>query len=329
VLTAAHCLSDSQLPDVVEGDAVVGGVHHAAVAAFLHPQFDAVTLAHDLAVIIVDPPLVEAPLPYAAALELAPGATVRVVGYGWTVVNDTTPAVRRTGASRVATIDDLFVDTTADPSQGCEGDSGGPALFDAGGGEHVIGVTSSGDPACNELARYTRVDVHSDWIAGIVAKTAAGGAGAGDRCWYGDNCANGVACAPALDEPRLTFCTPACVAGGCPDGLSCIANECRHAAPSPGAIGAPCELAAECVDDHCLAPAGASEAVCTRPCFSDLPGFACPAGTTCSASQDGTEACFAAGSSGGCNAGDRAGLLALAPLVLICRKRRRSCARSA
>ena len=321
VLTAAHCLSDTELPDVVEGGAVFGGVHHAALAAFRHPLFDAVTLANDLAVVIVDPPLVEAPLPYAAVLELAPGAAVRVVGYGWTVVNDTTPAVRRTGTARVATIDELFVDTMPDPSQACEGDSGGPALFDAGGGEHVIGVTSSGDATCTQVVHYTRVDIHADWIAGIVAKTAAGGAGAGDRCWYDDNCADGVACVPALDEPRLSFCTPACVAGSCPDGLTCIASECRHDAPSPGATGAPCELAGDCVDDRCTAPAGGTDAVCTRPCFSDLPGFACPAGTTCSASEDGTEACFVPASSGCTAIGGGGLLLVLAPLALIPRRR--------
>ena len=300
VLTAAHCLSGSTLPDIVDGD----GVHHAAIAGFTHPGFDAATLDHDLAILVVDPPLAIAPLAYAAALTAAVGDTIEVIGFGWTVVDDTSPPARRTGTSMLSAIDPLQLHSVAAPSQTCEGDSGGPALF-AG---QIIGVASSGDPTCTQFAQHTRVDVHADFIAATVARTAAGGAQPGDRCWYADNCAAG-ACTPALDDPRLAFCAPAC-GGGCTGDLTCVDGLCRHPAPSPGAAGSPCTSATDCADELCVAPSGATATVCSARCFSDLPGFTCPTGTACSAASDGEDACFAAPPEGGCHAahGD-AGLL--------------------
>src|SRR4051812_42571083 len=50
VLTAAHCLSDSSLPDVVEGDALATGAHHRVIVAFVHPEYDGETFDHDIAV---------------------------------------------------------------------------------------------------------------------------------------------------------------------------------------------------------------------------------------------------------------------------------------
>lgn len=309
VLTAAHCLAGSTLPEIVDGD----GVHHPAIAGFVHPGFDAATLDHDLALVVVDPPLAIVPLPYATAPTAVVGDTIEVIGFGWTVAGDGSPPARRTGSSQLSAIEPLQLRSTAAPSQTCEGDSGGPALF----GAQVIGVASSGDPMCVQFAQHTRVDVHADFIAATLARTAAGGAQPGDRCWYAANCAAG-ACTPALDDPRLSFCAPPC-AGGCASGLACIAGLCRHPAPSPGAAGSPCTTAGDCADALCVAPieaADGSATVCTVHCFTDLPGFTCPSGAACSAAADGNDACFAAppdGPEGGCDAargrGDAGGLL--------------------
>jgi len=303
VLTAAHCLKGSELPDIVDGD----GVHHPALAGFSHPGFDPVSLDHDIALLVVDPPLTIAPLAYATTLTAAVGDTIEVIGFGWTVANDTLPPARRTGASQLSAIDPLQLHSVAAPSQTCEGDSGGPALFAA----QIIGVASSGDPMCVQFAQHTRVDAHADFIAATLAATAAGGAQPGDRCWYAANCATGT-CTPALDDPRLAFCATTC-AGGCASGTSCIDGLCRHPAPSPGATGAACTGASDCVDDLCVAPSGGGATVCTTHCFSDLPGFTCPSGTACSAAADGQEACFEAANSDGCTAahGDAGWLLGL------------------
>ncbi|HEX7702638.1 MAG TPA: trypsin-like serine protease [Kofleriaceae bacterium] len=296
VLTAAHCLSDSELPDV----AIDGTEHHAALAAFIHPQFDATTLDHDLALILVDPPLTVTPMPYVTTVDdLSDGAAIRVVGYGFTVAGDTSPPMRLTGMSQIMSIDDLQFTSTPDPSQTCEGDSGGPALAQAIGPERIVGVASSGDATCTQFSKHTRVDVHYGYIADLVARTSVGGAGAGDRCWYAANCSAGT-CTAALDDPRLSFCATTCAAG-CTEGTSCIDGLCRHPAPSPGAIGATCTIDGDCVDGLCVSPANVAHAVCTVHCFSDLPGFTCPSGTTCADAADTEQACFVPAADGGCS----------------------------
>jgi Trypsin len=315
VLTAAHCVTDASLPDVIVGDVLAGAVHHASLAALVAPGFDHASLDHDLAIVIVEPTLGVAPVPYATTLAASPGTSIEVVGYGWTVANDPAPPERRTGTSVIDAIDTLRIASHAAPSQACEGDSGGPALVNGS----VVGVASSGDASCTQFARHTRVDLHADFIAETLRRSAPGAAGPGDRCWYNAGCATG-ACLPALDERRWSFCAPACDHGSCPDGLACITVDgdarCRHAAPSPGAEGAECGSDTDCAGALCRAPADGSTAVCTQACFRDLPGLACPAAETCRATADGNDACFGA-PSGGCQAtrGDPGLLLLLAALV--------------
>ena len=327
ILTAGHCL-DSQLPEIAIGDTLATATRQRALAVFPHPDFDPASLDHDIAIVIVDPPLAVAPRPFATSLVVNVGSMMRIVGYGWTVANDTSPAVRRTGTSQIDTIDELRITSHGAPSQACEGDSGGPALFDAGSGELVIGVTSSGDETCTQFARHTRVDVHADFVTDIVARTSAGGAGAGDRCWYDANCSIG-ACLPAIDDDRLSFCAPSCI-GGCPDDLECITvggdARCRHPAPSPGAEGSPCKSDSECAGTLCLAPKGSSTKVCTTRCFSDLPNFTCPGDETCQAATDLGEACFAKPDDGWCSAthsSDGSPVLLLLALVQLLRGRGR------
>jgi hypothetical protein len=316
VLTAAHCLSDSKLPDV----AIDGTEHHPALAAFIHPQFDATTLDHDLALILVDPPLTVTPMPYVMTVDdLIVATQVRVVGYGFTVAGDTSPPMRLSGTSRIMSIDELQFTSTADPAQTCEGDSGGPALAQMIGPERIVGVASSGDATCTQFSKHTRVDVHYGYIADLVARTSAGGAAAGDRCWYPANCGAGT-CTAALDDSRLSFCATTCDAG-CAEGTSCSDGLCRHPTPSPGALGAPCNVDGDCVDALCVSPANVAQAVCTVRCFSDLPGFTCPSGTACGDAADTEQACFATTDGGGCSS-TRADGGALLLLLLVGIRRR-------
>lgn len=325
VLTAAHCLAGTQLPDVAIGDTLAGATHYPVVASFTEPGFDPVTLDHDLAVVVVASPLPPAPIALAPSLTgVAAGSTIRIVGYGWTVANDTTPPARRTGTSQIDGIDALRIVSHAATSQACEGDSGGPALFDTGDGERIVGVASSGDTTCTQLARHTRVDVHASFVSDVVARTAPGSAAAGDRCYYAANCAIGE-CLPALDEPALAFCTPPCDAGRCPAGLTCVtvegAPQCRHPLPSPGADGSRCAADRDCASTLCLAPEGGDDAVCTQRCFSDLPGFPCPDGELCGLAADGREACFAleleSGGGGCCAAAHGADPVAAIAVALV------------
>ena len=266
----------------------------------LKATFDAMTLANDVAVLVFDRALAPAPLALAPASP-ALGAAMELIGFGRTAPDDTTPFAQRAGT---ATIVESSVSgiVSRGPAFTCEGDSGGPAL--AAG--VVVGVTSSGDGACAEHSRHARIADHLAFIEHVVAATGAGSAQAGDRCWYGANCTVGE-CLPALDEPRLAFCTPAC-GGGCPGDLVCVREQCRHVAPSPGALGASCVADDDCVDRTCLA-GDDDQLVCTLRCFTDLPGFACPAGTHCLAASDGGEACFVPPADRGCATAPPASLL--------------------
>jgi Trypsin len=239
----------------------------------------------------------------------ATSGAIEIVGYG-----DPLPHVQRTGTAQVTTLEALHL-VSAGPAFTCEGDSGGPAL--AGGA--IVGVTSSGD--CATVSRHTRVDVDAAFIDATIAATAPSAGAPGDRCYYDANCADGVACVAATDEPSRAFCAPACTTS-CDSDLICVDGLCRHPLPSPGAEGGTCDVAADCARNPCVARKGDDDAICARRCFSDLPGFACPTGTKCLPADDGGEACFAP-NSGGCSAAPSPALFALLALLQLLRGRGR------
>jgi hypothetical protein len=294
VLTAAHCLRDSR-PLTVDG--------HAVIARIAISTFEPTTLAHDLAIVVVDPPFQLAPL----ARGIATASEVTLVGFGAPL-----PNVQRTGTASALALESLHL-VSSGPAFTCEGDSGGPAL--AGGA--IVGVTSSGD--CTTVSRHARVDVDAAFIESTIAMTAAGVAGAGARCYYDANCANGVACVAAVDEPSRAFCAPTCTKD-CAGDLVCVDGLCRHPLPSPGAEGARCETASDCASNPCVASKDDDDAICARRCFSDLPGFECPTGTTCAPADDGGEACFVP-QHGGCSAAPSPALFALLALLQLLRGR--------
>lgn len=294
VLTAAHCLVDAR-PFTVDG--------HTVLARIAIPTFEPTTLAHDLAIVVVDPPFAVA-LPRGAA-----NGAITLVGYG-----DPAPHVQRSGT--VAMTAEALHLASAGPVFTCEGDSGGPALANGA----IVGVTSSGD--CATYSRHARVDVDAAFLDATIARTAPGAAGAGDRCYHDANCAGGVACVPAADLPGRSFCAPACTSR-CDGGLVCVDGLCRHPLPSPGAEGAACEASDDCADAPCVAPKGDDDAICARRCFSDLPGFTCPAGQTCRPDDAGGEACFAPRDGGGCSVTPVPPLFVLLALLQLLRGRGR------
>ena len=317
LLTAAHCLPEGALPAAYFGDSPQPGAATVALLATVrHPQFDATTLANDVAMaLLADAPPAGAtpwPLPSAPLGAGSTGMPLRLVGFGRTAPDDTTPPRKRQGTTTVASLTADQLTFGPSPSQTCTGDSGGPAFATLGGVEVIVGVTSSGDPQCDQMGRDMRVDAYASFITPWLRATAVGAAGPGDRCYYPDNCAASAgSCAPALDNPTLSFCAPGCSGGdGCPAGLQCLvdgsgAKLCRHAPPSPGAPGSPCEADSDCATGSCLAPATGGGTVCASTCFQDLSGF-CQDGSRClaAAGDGGVSACFAppsfaAASSGG------------------------------
>ena len=293
LLTAAHCVPDAP-PDAVFGADPARGTRVRVLAVKRHPTFDAKTLADDVAMLLLESAPGATPATLASTIDA--GLAIRLVGFGKTSASDTSPPLERVGTSTIASLGAKDFSFGPSPSQTCGGDSGGPAFATIGGVEVLVGVTSSGDTACASMARDVRVDAYRAFIDPWLAQTAAGAAKAGDRCFYGANCASGE-CAPALDDPALSFCAPPCDAG-CPAPLACIADGsgrklCRHPAPSPGALGATCADATECASGRCLAPASGGSGVCTSTCFRDVPGF-CASGYECAAASGTSDlACFA------------------------------------
>ncbi|HEY2749166.1 MAG TPA: trypsin-like serine protease [Polyangia bacterium] len=351
LVTAAHCVTEDDALPTAHFGALPGGAGDVAVALALvrrHPTFDPATLEGDVAVALLDgdAPVGATPvaLPAAASGDVTAGTALRLVGFGRTSADDTSAPQKRQGAATVAVLATRTFSFTPSPSQTCEGDSGGPAFAGiGGGGEAIVGVTSSGDPMCDASAADMRVDAYLDFIVPFVEATAVGAAGAGDRCYYDGNCADGAGeCLPALDDGAISFCAPEC-GGGCPAGLGCLADgdgveRCRHAPPSPGAPGASCASDADCEGGGgCVAPKRGGRAVCAATCFVGLPGF-CAATDDCLAvaGDSGAAACFAK-RAGGCSFAPAAqapgGLVVFAIVVAVsarsgARRARRAAART-
>jgi hypothetical protein len=307
LLTAAHCVPEGATPDAFFGSTPLGGggTSIPVIATTRHPGFDPTTLTNDVAMaLLADAAPAGAtpwPLPSAALDASSVGLPLRLVGFGATGPGDSTAPEKRVGTTTLASLTTTELAFGPSPSQTCTGDSGGPAFATIGGVEAIVGVTSSGDPQCDQSARDVRVDANASFIVPWLQATAEGAAGPGDRCYYAANCAASAgACTAALDDSTLSFCAPACGDGGvCPSGLTCLRGSdgrslCRHSPPSPGAPGASCTLPSDCADSNCLVPATGGGSVCAPTCFPDLPGF-CGAGTECSAvaGDAGASACFA------------------------------------
>ena len=197
VLTAAHCLEviaeaeDMGLPvEVVFGDRLQGGdpllaaVH--PVQTFAHPNWDPDTLAHDLALVILDEAPGLDPLPLAEAeapAALADGAATFV---GWGVTGDLRHdgGIKRAVTLPIEDITDLYL-YTFDPTHGwnlCSGDSGGPALVESDGQPAIVGVASlvfadrpDGAVCAGGHGRAARVDIDRDWIIAKADRSVGSG----------------------------------------------------------------------------------------------------------------------------------------------------------
>jgi hypothetical protein len=268
---------------VVFGASVASPAGSAPVAALrTHPAYDPSSFANDAAIVVLGASVSVA----AAQLATAPPATgslLNVVGWGETAADAGDYGEKRAGAALVSAVGSLSFDATPDPSQPCEGDSGGGAFASGtGGGDLLLGITSHGDAACATGATFTRVDaVTAGFIAPTLAALGPGTAAVGARCLYPEQCKTGGAgaCIAAQDQPGLSYCTVPCAVGsGCPAGMRCAfaavgGSVCVYTAPTPGAFGGACTVDGDCYDGVCVA------GVCTIRCVPT--GDTCPAGATC------------------------------------------------
>lgn len=281
VLTAAHCLQEQGTDgtwEVYVGSPVAGdaaGRFVAVTATAVDPAWDRTTHAFDLALLqlsddagMTPVPLATAPLPASLV-----GATVRVVGYGETMVGVQPDGMRRQATLQVASIDADTFRADAAPGNSCGGDSGGPVLGDAGAGEQLLGVTVAGDVSCTAYADQARVDVAmADFIQPFLDATAAAPAGrpagaidAGALCR--------TSCASDADCPAALVCEPA---------TADWPATCSLSEAPPVAYGAVCAHDSDCGGGASCArlwPDGADACRCATSCAGGPPPIGGGGGT--------------------------------------------------
>ncbi len=179
VLTAAHCGGIGAVGDTVligadfwEYDQMIEVVDIA-----VHPDYDASTMYHDMAVLQL---ATEAGIePIEVNTEWMgsswTGELLHVVGYGNQDVY--TGSSMGTKLETDVEIVDVGAQMLWHQTEGhntCSGDSGGPALFDDGGGWKVMGVISyvfaseHGADPCSGGGGDVRVDANMDWLSQFV-----------------------------------------------------------------------------------------------------------------------------------------------------------------
>ena len=190
VLTAAHCLEGVSASSLqfITGDSVSTPATSTAVASIhMHPEFNSAALENDIGLMILASDLAVTPMEYGAAMDASwVGRELLLVGYGV----DNGPAQTGAGPKRAVRVVISQVDAKTlryenEGGSACNGDSGGPAFYEDGGGNQiVVGVTSYGDMSCAEFGVYTRVDAFLDFVN----SDPDGGGGGGDSCM--DPCAD-------------------------------------------------------------------------------------------------------------------------------------------
>lgn len=175
VVTAGHCVSGfdaSQMRFVVGPSLDKATQTVRVVRATAHPNYNANTIANDIAVLILEKDVAVEPInPIDAINNQWVGTTLLFVGYG---VNNghmqTGYGIKRSVSMAVTEVTSqrfLYGNATANT---CNGDSGGPALYldPKSGTYRLVGVTSYGDSECTHYGADTRVDVYRAFITGAV-----------------------------------------------------------------------------------------------------------------------------------------------------------------
>jgi hypothetical protein len=179
VLTAAHCLVWKKPSAIYIGSRPPDGGEIVAVAwSRPHPEFDATTLANDLALVALSTPAPVSPVPM-----LGPrpddlvGRETRLVGFGRTSPTDTSPLSKRSGTATIDAVDATSLRYRPTPSHACFIDSGGPAFVTLDR-EYLAGVTSAGDFSCSGSGTEARVDGRVDaWVESARAELDAEASG--------------------------------------------------------------------------------------------------------------------------------------------------------
>jgi V8-like Glu-specific endopeptidase len=246
VLSAAHCFDGKRPGSAYEiwfaPDAQSGGSARYVDALALHPSFDASTHEADLALLRLAEPLADVGPALidpreARAAELVSGALVEIVGYGANVVGAEQPSKQR-GTARVSAVERGSFQIVPDPAMTCHGDSGGPAFATDGDGAELVGVTSWGDPACEEFGVQIRPGAYwADFIAPFLSASHSVRPALGSvedlcaaSCTSADDCPSGFECALTSEGAR---CLASATAFGnyrktCTEDTNCASGYCAR-----------------------------------------------------------------------------------------------------
>ena len=167
------------LGDQQSGWAYTGSypTYHGTLVA--HPMYDPHGSGYDVAVMVLDEPLVGVdiePLPAAGLLDsLKAAGTLReqpmtLVGYGTTARLPGNGYVgggyRQVAEQKLQSLGAAIVKHQSDSGATCSGDSGSPLFV----GDQLVGVLSAGDAACSNLSVSARLDTPAvrSWLLALV-----------------------------------------------------------------------------------------------------------------------------------------------------------------
>lgn len=364
VLTAAHCLT-------FDTDYLfqLGGAAHEVELVLPHPGFDPgipkIPPDDDIGLARLRTSPSVRPSPVADAPPRV-GSAVVLVGFGTTAEAAADGGVKRTAVNAIEQVlpTRFSIDGSGDGVGNlCHGDSGGPALLDAGE-EVVVGVTSATEGKCGARSWDTRVDAYLDWL-----RAAAGGdvrlpdreaprvkiLSPADGATLGPQVAVEVAVTDDGDLVQVALVVDGATsstAASAPHRFEVTLAEGAHSieARATDALGregaatltltvvggdlpldSPCSRDVECASARCFDDPDVGESYCTRPCDPDADP--CAGGLTCREPEaGGSRLCLRPGGGslpGGCAAvrdaptGPASAGLALLLLLLALRPGRR------
>jgi V8-like Glu-specific endopeptidase len=176
VITAAHCVmngsatSHSFFVGTDSRDSSTGTSYPVA-SWHPHPDYNDAALTNDIAVLVLAeavPNVDPIPLLTTAMDSSYVNQEALFIGFGLTSGNSNDYGEKRSVSIPITEIMETSFRYSGEGINTCNGDSGGPTLYEVAGEMTLIGVTSYGDRDCEEYGVNTRIDTYVDFINGYL-----------------------------------------------------------------------------------------------------------------------------------------------------------------